>query len=409
MVSIPGYQYDPDTNRYYKIETTPMLKRTEVPCEQATEPNRKSKRIRTFLNQYSMSVNPVRGTQLVCRLIDTSPTSELKCYPTTDSTKRGSLIYGSFRHGGPYFLSPTRRHHGVYTFPEGECAAEHYTNGELPRWFWDSRHRTYVIADPKRELHNGPSCDIRILRRQGEYAIHLHTTFNLHPKFLGSIAVDPQLHHVCVAQTNKVFLHTLGANPSIWTCQPLPMPHLRYIDTAEVQVLRMMEGSVFAGSRSGRVYRWDTRAPAVGSYTSFTPSGNSHSISDISISHIRPYEVYVSSMRDGKNNLAVWDQRKFTNNEPIRTFRGHFNSHKPILFDLDENAGCELIVSPGIDGVVRLWDCCQGGEPISTIQIGHNVIYSQLVGWENTNRSGKCGLIMVTSQGRVMTKMCHRN
>lgn len=131
-----------------------------------------------------------------------------------------------------------------------------------------------------------------------------------------------------------------------------------------------------AGNRAGHFVMWDPRTSTRLVKMIAVRGG----VISPSICHIQcdgEHGVYISSMGNGPENLAMWDLR-YAGRDPCVTFHGHVNNHKVLSFDV--HAG--VLVSGGSDAAVRIWDCASGGTPVATLDGGDIVNEVRIGGFD---------------------------
>lgn len=158
---------------------------------------------------------------------------------------------------------------------------------------------------------------------------------------------------------------------------------------------------VWSGTRSGSVYKWDTRQARRAACT-FVPSGRQKSVVDMKMGR---GGIFVSCLRDGERNMAMWDYRMIGGRtEPVLVFEGHVNSHKKLHFDVNEEAG--LLMAGGDDGRVRIWNARAGGGSTEVVGFkGELMERVKMVGWGSGRDCGGPGAWAASSRNTYCARV----
>lgn len=161
--------------------------------------------------------------------------------------------------------------------------------------------------------------------------------------------------------------------------------------------------SILTGTRAGNIFRWDARMPSCHPVASFRPSANYSAITDMKMS-ANDETLYVSCMRNKRNNLARWDLRMCDGKpDPVMEFKGHRNSHKKLKFDITETPFGGVLLAGGDDSVVRAWNTDIGGQGRACARFNGEIPKRvKLAGWRTDSDAPPGAWVVTNSHNYIM-------
>lgn len=343
MPELPGMWYDAISNRYYRITAdNPRPSPPRAPARR----------------------RPRAPAARLAMLRETGPLSATKISGSLLSTAKRRSVEG-FQ---PDSLPSAKSHAGCFPVAtdSGEVELLHYPSGRRLE-SQPLTHQALALAWRPRTSR------LAVAVRAGTAFDHV-LVFQF-PQHRGPLAL--LVPHVVNGAVNALALSDegvvlAGSSRRSFICGPRGASALEHPDGSDALAVELLgERDAVVGTRAGAVYRYDLRG------RTHTPCGAlAARAKDAAVACMKPSRdptrIYVSTMRNAPGNLCAWDWR-MARDGPLLCFGAHVNECKPCKFDVDETGSGGLLMAGGDDGMVRMWDCNNGGQPIADMSFGDEI------------------------------------
>lgn len=353
MPEIVGMWYDPERNRYFKISPdnpAPSEKVSSLPKKRIPQ---HSLSVRHMLRHAEMGGSIIKNCHWPSYLLGACKTRKL-----WDISR--SVTFGA----EPLSRYVALEASNIITltgFPDGRCRdiLDLSARPVVTGLDWNESAKVLVGVAP-----DGAGSTYRDIlfycifgnRDEGEIQ-NVISVLDTEDEISHDISINPSGTEIATTCAISTSVRTISPN---YSTVLLPHPDR----SAGLVVKQVSERETVIGTRCGNVYKFDLQVSQTRPVWTGSPSQRHSSVSDFRLG-ADGHTMFISRMRNKKQNLAAWDMRMSgEGDKPMFYFQDHTNSHKRLRMDLDEGWTSGMLLSGGDDFCVRAWDSKGGGNPL---------------------------------------------